>query len=73
MKSLKYLAKGEYSLSATIACIRALALIGSDLALDMLEGYANDLRQLVINELLRAWDYFDRETYASRIYVNATR
>src|SRR5207302_690454 len=59
--------KKKYPASTTAACVRTLALIRSETALDMLEGYANDTRSLVFAELFRAWDSFDRETYARRI------
>jgi hypothetical protein len=65
--------KGNYSASTTAACVRTLALIGGDNALEVLEGYANDSRSTVINELLRAWDYFDRETFARRILTHTFR
>src|SRR5205823_1004404 len=47
------------------------ALIASDAALEMLEGYANDTT--VIAELLRAWDAFDRETYARNVLSHLLR
>ena len=66
--AVTYLArKKSYPASTTAACIRTLALLGGDTALEVLEGYANDSRSTVLNELLRAWDYFDRETFARRV------
>lgn len=68
--AVKHLArKEELSGEITAACIHALALIGSDTALDMLEAYTKDTREIVINELLKAWDSFDREIYAQRIIL----
>ncbi len=66
--AVKYLAK-KWSMPAIVcaACVRALTIIGGDAALDMLEGYANDWRMAVVTELVKAWDAFDRETYARRI------
>jgi len=72
--TVKYLAKkGKPPITTCAACVRALSIIGGDLALDMLEGYANDDREGVISELLRAWDAFDRETYARRILSQTLR
>ena len=65
--ALEHLAKGEYSDTITAACVRTLALIGGDAALELLEEYANDSRPVVIDELIRSWDNFDRETYAKTI------
>src|SRR6266567_122199 len=65
--AVKHLARRELSASSTAACIRTLALIGGDTALDVLEEYAEDARSVVIDELFKSWDYFDRGMYASRI------
>ena len=71
--ALKYLAKGEHSASITAACVRTLGLIGGDEALEKLEEYAYDTRQPVIDELVRAWDSFDRDLYARRILSQTFR
>ena len=72
--AVKYLAKkSKYTAPITAACIRTLTLIGDDTALEMLEGYAEDTRSTVINELYRAWDSFDRETFARRILSRTYR
>jgi len=65
--------KGKLSSTTCAACVRTLATVGSDAALDMLEGYANDTREPIINELLKAWDKFDREEYARRILAKTFR
>jgi hypothetical protein len=49
------------------ACIRALSLIHSEIALKALEGYASDRSIKVQEELFRAWDCFDQDIYAQRI------
>jgi hypothetical protein len=49
-----------------------LVLIGGETALNILDGYASDQRQTVVNEILKGWDYFDREEYAKRI-INKRR
>jgi hypothetical protein len=51
----------------TAASVRTLALIGGEAALNTLEGYKHDTRQVVVAELVRAWDAFDRSDYASRV------
>jgi hypothetical protein len=53
--------------SIDAACIRTLALIGGEAALDALVGYGDDTRQAVANELLRAIEAFDPEAYARRV------
>src|SRR5260370_29539136 len=39
----------------------------------MLEGYADDTRPLVIDELYNAWDFFDREAYAKWVLSQTLR
>ena len=51
----------------TAACVRALAVIGSDAALDVMVQYAADWRHGVIEEILRAGDNFDFPEYARKI------
>jgi hypothetical protein len=55
---VKHLAKGEFSDSTAVVCIRTLAIIGSDAALEMLEDYADDARSSVVDELLNVWGVF---------------
>src|SRR5260370_2008421 len=71
--AVKHLAKADFSNSTTAACIRALALIGSDSALETLKEYACDDSPTVIDELLRAWDFFDRETYTKNVLAQTFR
>ena len=59
--------KKRYSATTTAACVRTLALINSEAALKALESYSNDTRTTVIDELIRSWNFFDRETYAQYI------
>ncbi len=58
---------GKLTALICAACVRTLSLIGGDAALDMLEDYANDGREKVIKELLKAWDSFDPVFYARRV------
>ena len=68
--AVKHLAKkGKLTAATCAACIRTLSIIGSDTALEMLEGYAYDQRETVINELLRAWNDFDGEAYVKRVLL----
>lgn len=63
-----FLAKRQrYPALITASCIRTLALIGSETALDALEIYADDGRSTVTDELFRALDSFDKDTYVHRI------
>jgi NACHT conflict system protein/NACHT domain-containing protein/Leucine Rich Repeat (LRR) protein len=66
--ALPYLRKkGQRRASVDTACIRALALIGGEAALDTLESYSKDTRQAVSTELLRAIEFFEREEYTRRV------
>ena len=66
--AVKYLAKkARYTGVVCAACVRALATIGGDAALETLEGYASDERGIVVKELVKAWDAFDRGDYARRV------
>ena len=72
--TLKYLTYDEkYAAANAAACVRTLALIGGEVAQDMLEDYATDMRAEVVDELLKAWDFFDRDSYAKRILSRALR
>ena len=72
--AVKHLAKKRrLSPASTAACVRTLTTIGGEAALDVLEGYTNDAHKLVVKELLRGWDSFDRETYARRVLSPAWR
>lgn len=65
--AVKYLErKVGYKAAEAAACVRALALIGGDIALDTLESYINDSRKAVGIELIKAQTSFD-ETYEQRI------
>jgi hypothetical protein len=66
--AIPYLAQRAPMLgSAATASIRTLALIGGEAALNVIESYSQDRRQKVMSEILRAWDSFDRESYARRV------
>lgn len=56
------------------ACVRTLALVGSDKSLSEIKKIREDFRITVIRELIRAWSYFDTELYArevlSKSYLN---
>lgn len=57
----------NYSEVETDRCVDALAKIGSSAAMEILADYAKDTRYKLIGELGRAWDAFDRSTYASKV------
>ncbi len=66
--AVPYLVKGQnYPAATTVACIRALSIIGSDAALKAIESYAKDTRTTVAGELLKAWNAFDRKDFARRV------
>ncbi|HWT00214.1 MAG TPA: NACHT domain-containing protein [Pyrinomonadaceae bacterium] len=71
--AIAYLSKrGRYYSTQAAACIRTLSLIGGEEALAAIETYASDGRLAVENEIMRAWDSFDRAEYAKRILRNRT-
>ncbi|MFB9768257.1 NACHT domain-containing protein, partial [Nocardioides kongjuensis] len=49
------------------ACVRALALIGTDEALAQLRSYSSDRRLTVHRQLMRAWGQFDSRAYAEEV------
>lgn len=65
--------RSDYPPSTTVACVRTLSLIGGDAALETLKSYAEGEDQEIIDELLRAWAYFDREQYAREILSRSLR
>ncbi|MFA6545396.1 MAG: NACHT domain-containing protein [Limisphaerales bacterium] len=48
-------------------CIRALALIATDNALEALVSYGDDNLQTVMTALAKAWNAFDRDAFAKRV------
>lgn len=63
----------QYDDATSAACVRTLSLIASDTALEAIEGYASEISPMVIDELLRAWDSFDRNIYAQRVLAHTLR
>jgi hypothetical protein len=55
------------------ACVRALAQISTDAALEALATYADDRRQTVFNALSKAWEAFDKVEFAKRVFVRKTQ
>jgi hypothetical protein len=53
------------------ACARTVALVNGPKALTTLADYASDDRPPVQRELIRAWKYFDPETYARQVLADA--
>lgn len=69
--AVKYLQwnKGLYASQAAF-CVRALSLIGTEAALDVLPAYATDSRQTITNALVKAWDLFDRNEFGRKVFGN---
>lgn len=67
--AVKYLRSNRriYAVEAA-ACVRALAMIGTDAAFEALVTYASDSRRTVFNALVIAWQAFDRNEFAKRIF-----
>jgi predicted nucleic acid-binding protein len=66
--AVPYLANDKYRRSSAMAlCVRTLGLIHTDMALNALEGFADEKSIQVIEELFEAWDFFDKEVYAQRV------
>jgi hypothetical protein len=59
------------STAKAAACVRTAALVNGPKALTMLAAYACDARRPVQIELIRAWKYFDPETYAREVLAEA--
>ncbi|WP_407565658.1 hypothetical protein [Streptomyces sp. 184] len=57
----------DLSEPAAAHTVRTAALIGGEKALDLLAGYVGDERLEVVNELIKAWNYFDADAYADRV------
>ncbi|GAA0363905.1 NACHT domain-containing protein [Actinoallomurus spadix] len=53
--------------AAARAVVRTAWLVNGPRALDLLAGYGTEARDLVQEELIRGWEYFDAENYARRV------
>jgi hypothetical protein len=58
----------EYHAPVAAACIRALALIGTTHSLEALATYSKDDRLSVVDELRRAWDFFEPQEFVNRVF-----
>ncbi|MFI1013326.1 NACHT domain-containing protein [Streptomyces sp. NPDC020965] len=58
---------GQLTEKAAQQTVRTVALIGGEESLELLAGYVTDERDSVIQELIRAWRYFDADAYADKI------
>jgi hypothetical protein len=58
---------GQLSEKAAAQTVRTVALIGGEESLKLLAGYVGDEREDVVNELIRAWDYFDADAYTDDV------
>ena len=61
----------EWRAVRAAAAVRALGLIGTDTAFEILRGYGSDTRVTVARELLRAWANFDPVAYAREIIAES--
>ncbi len=52
------------------ACVRALSLIGTEKAMNVLKEYGSDTRVTVTRELKRAWSSFDAERFAKEVLAD---
>jgi hypothetical protein len=57
--------------AAARAVVRTAWLINGPRALDLLSGYSGDPRQIVQEELIKGWEYFDPDLYARRVLADA--
>ncbi|AZM50471.1 ATP-binding protein [Streptomyces sp. WAC 06738] len=57
----------ELSTKAAVETVRTVAIIGGAAALELLKGYAQDGRGEVIEQLIRAWDYFEPNAYTEQV------
>ncbi|MCN9241953.1 NACHT domain-containing protein [Streptomyces sp. RY43-2] len=58
---------GQLTEKAAVQTVRTVALIGGEESLELLAGYVGDKRDAVINELIRAWNYYDADSYADDV------
>lgn len=65
-------ANPRHSEQEAARCIDALAYIGSETALAMIEMYATDTRSQVSEAIGRAWGRFERQEYVRRVLARAT-
>ena len=67
------LVKSHATDRVTIAapCVRTLAWVGSEAALDALREFGSDTRLTVIKELVRAWSYFEPESFAEQVLADS--
>lgn len=56
-----------YSETESAACVRAVSMIGGTLAFEVLKSYQRERRQLVLQELVRAADSFDRDKFFKEV------
>ncbi|OXM68409.1 NACHT N-terminal Helical domain 1-containing protein [Amycolatopsis vastitatis] len=61
----------ELSPARAAACVRTASLVNGPRALEKLARYAPDPRVGVQEELVRAWKYFDPESYARNVLADA--
>lgn len=59
--------RSNFSARQAAACVRALASIGTDDALEQLATYSSDTRTTVIRELISGWRSFDYSAYAEKV------
>jgi hypothetical protein len=52
------------------AVVRTAWLINGPEALDLLAGYGRDEREIVQEELVKGWEYFDTDVYARRVLAD---
>ncbi|MGH3325063.1 MAG: NACHT domain-containing protein, partial [Streptomyces sp.] len=58
---------GQLTEKAAAQTVRTVAMIGGEESLRLLTAYVGDERDDVVTEFIRAWDYFDADTYANDI------
>ncbi|MGW5971013.1 NACHT N-terminal Helical domain 1-containing protein [Streptomyces sp. NPDC055186] len=58
---------GQLTEKAAKQTVRTVALIGGEQSRELLAGYVGDERERVVDELIRAWDYFDADAYADDV------
>ncbi|MEV5534248.1 NACHT N-terminal Helical domain 1-containing protein [Streptomyces prunicolor] len=58
---------GELTEKAAIQTVRTVAMVGGEEALALMVGYAEDQRDLVMDEIIKAWAYFDADAYGEQV------
>ncbi|WP_405974197.1 NACHT domain-containing protein [Streptomyces sp. NBC_00988] len=58
---------GELTEKAARQTVRTVAMVGGKEALALMVGYTEDRRYFVVDEIIKAWAYFDADAYGEQV------